>query len=195
MAGNASDKEPLIFLSYTRKDIARVRNLYKRLKEAGYKPWLDLEDLDVGDEWGLKVKETLERAPLFISCLSNHSVSHEGVVQWEIREALEIAKQKINIYFLPVRLDDCKVPTQIKKYHWVNLYEDDGFEKLLAAVRKGKPEAARREMGRILRHYGDTGWAERARRILRELEKPGEDSRQGQRRGLTPQNMTPIIPL
>jgi hypothetical protein len=137
MADDTKRKEPLIFISYTRRDVAQARELYKRLKEAGYKPWMDLEDLIVGDKWELKVRETMEKAPLFISCLSNYSVNHEGRIWWEIREALEIAKTKIDIYFLPVRLDECEVPPEIKTYHYVSLYEENGFEKLLNAVHKG----------------------------------------------------------
>jgi len=129
----------LIFLSYARKDIAAVRELYHQLKTAGYTPWMDVEDLLPGEEWELLVKQTIERAPFFVACLSTHAVSHEGVVQMEFKEALEIAKKKLssNIYFIPVRLDDCKVPPEMKKYNWLSLNDEDGFGKLLAAIREG----------------------------------------------------------
>ncbi len=134
-----SAERPILFLSYTRKDIAQVRELYSTLKRAGFRPWMDVEDLLPGEDWERVMKQTIEKAPFFVACLSTHAVSHEGVVQMEFREALEVAKRKLssNIFFIPARLDDCTVPEEMKKYNWVNLYEDGGLEKLLAAIREG----------------------------------------------------------
>jgi hypothetical protein len=131
--------KPTVFLSYARKDVANVRDLYRKLKHAGYRPWMDLEDLLPGEDWELVVKQTIEGASFFIACLSTHSVSHEGVIQMEFKEALEVAKRKLssNIFFIPVRLDDCVVPSEMKKYNWVSLHEEGGFEKLFAAIRIG----------------------------------------------------------
>jgi len=131
--------ETIIFLSYTREDAAKVRVLYKKLKTLGFSPWMDIEDLLPGENWRLVVKTMIEKAQFFIACLSQNAASHRGIVQTEFKEALEVAKQKLetDIHFIPARLDDCQVPQRMRKYNWVNLFEDDGFEKLVDAIKEG----------------------------------------------------------
>ena len=55
-------ENPVLFLSYARKDIAKVREVYHQLKRAGYRPWMDLEDLLRGEDWELVVKQTIEKS-------------------------------------------------------------------------------------------------------------------------------------
>jgi hypothetical protein len=47
----ANQKEPRIFLCHASDDKERVRELYRQLKEAGFRPWLDEEDLLPGQKW------------------------------------------------------------------------------------------------------------------------------------------------
>ena len=37
---------------------------------------------------------------------------------------------------IPARLEDCTVPDRLSKWHWVNLYEDGGYQKLVDALNK-----------------------------------------------------------
>ena len=40
------------------------------------------------------------------------------------------------IFIIPARLEDCKVPERLSKWHWVNLYKEGGIEKLVDALNK-----------------------------------------------------------
>jgi len=130
-------REPRIFLSYTRKDSATVRELYRKLKEVGYHPWMDIEDILPGEDWKKKIIETIQEVPFFLACLSTNSIDHRGMVQEEIKEALQVWRRKLDddIYFIPARLDDCKVPDALSKFNWVDLFEEKGFSRLLNAIR------------------------------------------------------------
>lgn len=72
---------PQIFLCYARKDEKPVAELYKKLSDAGFKPFMDTKDILPGEDWKQKLMNT-------------------------IREALDVWRQKLapDIYFIPVRL-------------------------------------------------------------------------------------------
>ena len=44
------------FLSYAHEDRLQVRELYDKLKAAGFDPWLDHEHLRGGQTWELEIK-------------------------------------------------------------------------------------------------------------------------------------------
>jgi len=68
--------------------------------------------------------------------LSNNSINKEGYVQKEIRLALDAADEKPEetIFLIPARLEDCKVPSRLGKYQWVDLFIAHGYERLLKSL-------------------------------------------------------------
>jgi hypothetical protein len=129
--------EPRIFLCHASEDKPRVAELYHKLKAAGYHPWLDKEDLLPGQDWRHEIEKVI-RDPynIVVVCLSCNSVTKRGVVQQEIKWALDVLDQtpEGTIYLIPARLEDCQVPDRLSKLHWVELFDPDGFEKLRQAL-------------------------------------------------------------
>src|SRR5262245_55883837 len=121
-----------IFLSYARQDQAKVDEIYLKLLHNGFTPWMDTKDLLPGEDWKRVVIKTIREAPFFLACISNSSINKRGVVQEELKEALEVWRQKLDddIYFIPIRLEKCEVPEPLAKFQWVDLFESNGFEKL-----------------------------------------------------------------
>ena len=134
---NEPSGKPRIFLCHAKEDKPRVRELYHQLKQAGYHPWLDKEDLLPGQDWRHEIEKII-RDPynIVVVCLSCNSVTKWGVVQQEIKWALDVLDQtpEGTIYLIPARLEDCQVPDRLSKRHWVELFEPDGFEKLKQAL-------------------------------------------------------------
>jgi hypothetical protein len=129
--------EPRIFLCHASEDKPRVQVLYHRLKEAGYHPWLDKEDLLPGQDWWEEIERIIrDRDNLIVVCLSCHSVTKKGMVQKEIERALDVLGEmpEGTIYLIPARLEDCRAPDRLSKLQWVNLFEPDGFDKLKQAL-------------------------------------------------------------
>ncbi|GIK39558.1 MAG: hypothetical protein BroJett011_33910 [Chloroflexota bacterium] len=129
--------QPRIFLCHASEDKPRVKELYYHLKDAGYHPWLDKFDLLPGQTWRREIEKII-RDPynLVLVCLSNNSITKRGVVQQEIKWALDILEQTPvgTIYLIPVRLEECQVPERLSELHWVNLFEPDGFKDLTRAL-------------------------------------------------------------
>jgi hypothetical protein len=128
-----------IFLSYAREDEEKVENLYQRLSDAGFKPWMDKKDILPGERWKSSIQIAIRRSDFFLACLSANSVNKRGFLQREIRDALDIWQEKLDsdIYLIPVRLEDCKVPANLCDFQWVSLFEEDGWTRLLQAIQVG----------------------------------------------------------
>jgi hypothetical protein len=128
-----------IFLCYARQDEEAVRELYQRLSTAGFKPWMDQEDIYPGEQWQASIERALERSDFFLACLSTHAISRRGFLQREIKGALDRWQERLHsdIYLIPARLEPREVPEVLRDFQWVNLYEERGWPRLLQALQVG----------------------------------------------------------
>lgn len=128
-----------VFLSYAREDLAKVEKLYQNLSYLDIQPWMDVRDILPGEQWKSSIQKAIRNADFFLACLSVNSVNKRGFVQKEIKDALEIWREKLSadIYLIPVRLDDCVVPDEVRDLQWVNLFEQGGWERLVQAIEVG----------------------------------------------------------
>ncbi len=133
-----------IFLAHASEDKPAVLALHERLKQAGYKPWLDKKDLIPGQNWRSVIPKAIADSQLFIACLSQRSIAKQGFVQREFKMALnQYADRPPNsIYLIPLRLDECDIPDlrqeeyglNLRDLHWLDYWEEDGFEQLERAI-------------------------------------------------------------
>ncbi len=124
----------LVFLCHTHGDKPAVRDLYHRLEEA---PWLDEENLLPGQEWRREIPKVVRKAHIVLVCLSRKSITRAGYVQTEIRTALDAAAALPpgSLYIVPARLEQCEVPDELAQYHWVDLFQERGYERLMRTLR------------------------------------------------------------
>lgn len=132
---------PQVFLSYASEDRVIVQSLYERLTSAGYRPWMDKMDILPGQDWMESIRSAIKRSDFFLACLSPNSINKQGVLQEELKLAMEIWREmkKKDIYLIPVRFTDCDVPSNINHLQWVDLFQPDGFPKLEKSLRKKNP--------------------------------------------------------
>jgi hypothetical protein len=126
-----------VFLCHASQDKPVVRDLYHHLlAEDWINPWLDEEELLPGQDWNLEIEKAVESADAVIVCVSSISAKKEGYVQRELRRVLDIAQEKLEgaVFVLPVRLDDCELPRQLRDRQFVNYFPESQraivFEKL-----------------------------------------------------------------
>jgi hypothetical protein len=126
-----------VFLCHSSGDKPAVRSLYQRLKSDGFKPWLDEENLVAGQDWDREIRRAVRISDVVVVCLSRFSITKEGYVQKEIRQALDVAQEKPpgTIFIIPVRLEACTVPEPLNLWHWVDYFTDNGHDRLLRALR------------------------------------------------------------
>ena len=133
-----SDKKLLVFLSHASQDKVKVRNLFKRLHEDGFDPWLDEERLLPGQDWNLEIEKALRASDAILLCFSASSVAKEGYIQKEYKRAMKYLEEKPEgtIFIIPVRLDNCEVPYFLKHLQWVDLFSNEDYELIMKALRR-----------------------------------------------------------
>ncbi|MGB8770584.1 MAG: TIR domain-containing protein [Candidatus Korobacteraceae bacterium] len=125
-----------LFLCHSSDDKQEVRNLHRSLRNDGFEPWLDEEDLLAGQNWKVEIPKAVRKSDVVLVCLSQRSTTKEGYVQKEIKLALDVAEEKPEgrIFVIPVRLSDCSLPERLSHLQSVNLFEGDGYDKLKRAL-------------------------------------------------------------
>ena len=134
---NETTRPLKVFLCHASGDKPAVRDLYKRLLAEGVDAWLDQEKLLPGQNWRVEIPRAVREADVVVICLSNKSITKEGYIQKEIKFALDSADEKPEgtIFLIPARLEECAVPEQLGHWQWVDLFEENGFVRLLRSLK------------------------------------------------------------
>lgn len=64
-----------VFISYSRQDEEKARNLYDTLTAIGLNVWYDRKNLATGDRWLEKIKRSIESTKFFIAMVSDRMIS------------------------------------------------------------------------------------------------------------------------
>jgi hypothetical protein len=123
----ANPTSKTVFISYAREDVQSAERLYKDLEDAGLKPWLDKEAILPGYKWKLAIYQAIKNSRFFIPLFSSRSAEKIGYVQNELKYAIDVSKSfpEKDVYIIPARLDDCKIPDEIEtEIQSVDLFPD-----------------------------------------------------------------------
>ena len=109
---------------------------------------MDKKDILPGETWTYSIQKAIQRSDFFLACLSANSIKDRGWVQREIKQALDVLQgmSDRDIYLIPVRLEDCRVPERLRDIIWVDLFgefEETGWTELVEAI---QASTDRREM-------------------------------------------------
>jgi hypothetical protein len=126
-----------VFICHASADKLKVHELYAYLRRRGIQPWLDTKNLLPGQTWQVEILRALETSDAIIICLSKGSVDKEGYVQKEIKFALDKALEipEGHIFLIPARLEECDIPRSLSSYHWVDLFDESSYKKLMKSLR------------------------------------------------------------
>lgn len=134
-----------IFLSYAYEDRKRVIGISDRLSKAGYQTWMDVQNLQPGQDWDVEIKKALRKSDFILIFLSKNSIRKSGYLQKEIKSALRLREQKPTdaIYIIPIMLEPVKkAPDYLQDIQWLDLSKTNAWEKLLQALREGEKRGA-----------------------------------------------------
>jgi WD40 repeat protein len=125
-----------VFLCHAHADRDPVRGLYARLTKDGVDAWLDKEKLLPGADWEYEIRQAVRESDIVVVCLSKQ-FKQKGFRQREVQIALEEAslQPEGEVFIIPARLEECETLQSLRKWHWVDLFEDDGYERLMRALR------------------------------------------------------------
>src|ERR1044072_621421 len=108
-----------VFLSHSKKDIAKVRMLAERLRENDINVWFDEWVIKPGDDIYLALERGLEAARVQVLCLSSNALSSDWVT---LERSTVLFRDPTNSSrrFVPILLDDCDLPDSIKRYRYLD---------------------------------------------------------------------------
>ncbi|HVU15170.1 MAG TPA: toll/interleukin-1 receptor domain-containing protein [Phototrophicaceae bacterium] len=124
--------EPTIFMSHSSKDREFTNGLAKRLHEANFHCWIDLDDIPDGSTWPREIEKAITACDAMIVVMSKHGresewVERETLVAMDLRKPLFIA-----------RIDDTPLPIHLinRQYTDFRARPDAAIKKLIAALQK-----------------------------------------------------------
>ncbi|HLG95031.1 MAG TPA: toll/interleukin-1 receptor domain-containing protein [Bryobacteraceae bacterium] len=134
-----AQNSPRIFIAYVEEDLPSARKLYAAFESRGFRPWLDKKKLMPGQNWPRAIEDAIRTSDFFVACFSRRSTTKRGSFHSELRYALTCAARVPldEIFFIPVRFQDCLVPVSItKSIQYVDMFPDweTGLNKILAIV-------------------------------------------------------------
>jgi hypothetical protein len=132
------------FLSYAKSNRFIVREFASRLKSTGWiDPWYDEEDILPGQLWQDSVVHAVRHSHAVIIFLSRVAIASEGFFQKELTLALDTAAEKPEgtIFIIPMRLNDCDVPSRLRQYQYVDYFGSEPhkeivYTSLIASLRR-----------------------------------------------------------
>ncbi|MFN8529214.1 MAG: toll/interleukin-1 receptor domain-containing protein [Anaerolineae bacterium] len=123
---------PYIFLSHSRKNTVLLEEFVKALTEAGYKVWVDTEDIAAGSRWVREIKKAVDGCAAMVVLLTTESAESK----WVERETLRA--DEIDKPLLVARLDDAEIPFWLTNVQALDFRKDHtaGFARLIKQLGK-----------------------------------------------------------
>jgi hypothetical protein len=127
-----------IFISYARENLKDAKKLFGDLKQHGFDPWLDEENLLAGQDWRQSIRKAIKNSDYVVILLSSISISKRGFVQVEQKRALETAEEfpDFESFIIPVRINECEIPFSLENLQCADLFPDyeKGLNKIIRAL-------------------------------------------------------------
>ncbi len=129
-------KSRRIFLGYIEENRHEVEQIYRRLKDEGLDPWMDRFEVMPGMAIGPSLERAVREAGMFLAFFSKKAEDRQGWWKRLLEQSLN-SKESSNstIPIIPVLLEPCAIPNELKDIQAARLYEPGGFENLLSALR------------------------------------------------------------
>jgi len=136
----ASEKQNLVFISYSRNNKDFALELAKELRASGFNIWFDLLDIPTGTRWDDEIERALEQCEIFMVILTPSSTKSDNVKD-EIGYAIDSGKR-----ILPILLKDANVPLRLRRFQHVDFTDishNEGIDRARQLLRKLIDESAR----------------------------------------------------
>lgn len=135
-----------VFLSYSSKDKAVVREIAKRLRNDKVRVWFDEWEIRPGDSIPAKIEEGLEQSRVLMLCMSENAFGSDWAQlesgTFRFRDPLNKERR-----FLPIRLDDVQIKGSLAQFlsiNWRSTDRGSEYANLLEACRSAHKSQSNR---------------------------------------------------
>lgn len=108
-----------LFISYSHKDTETVTSIVQKLALCGYKVWMDVKDINPGDDYTLKISEGVHSSDVYVVFLTKASVESRYVnveLSWAVNRAVNEPQFKI----IPILLEKTSIPDVISHLDFID---------------------------------------------------------------------------
>ena len=112
-----------VFISYSRRDIDFVRDLFGQLQAHDREPWADWQDIPPTADWLAEIYRGIEAANTFLFLVSPDSVASE-ICTLEIEHAVKHNKRLVPVVWQEVE----NIHSSMSTHNWIFLRLEDDFE-------------------------------------------------------------------
>lgn len=114
-----------VFISYTREEQQRVRQLVAALERRGRQVWVDWGSIPPSAEWKAEVFSGVEGADVFVVLLTR-AYSQSGACAEELAHAVSHSKRMVPIAV--ENLEGPEVPLELARINWLWWHVEDDVE-------------------------------------------------------------------
>ena len=126
-------KNPLVFISYSRRDSGFVRRLVERLRAVGINTFYDEADIAVGESLVEALDQAVRRAKYLLVVMSPDYFSSTWATK-ELEIALNQEFEKGETKVLPLLYRDCEIPALLQSKLWADVRTDHAFEQAFPRI-------------------------------------------------------------
>ena len=111
--------KPKIFISYSRREVGFVDDLYGHLEKEGYQAWLDYRSMVPGKPWKEQIYQGISEAKVVLLVVSKASIASDNVeMEWK-----SVLKEKGKRIILLI-FETMDLPPELENFEWVDFRED-----------------------------------------------------------------------
>ena len=149
----------VVFISYSRRDLAFLNRLEAALQARGVKTLVDRAEIEVGERWFARLQDLISKAETIVFVLSPDSVRSK-VCADEVDYGTHLGKR-----FIPVvarAVEDASVPAALGELNYVFLDDEATYEanvdRLVTAIRTDLGwMRSHAELGRLAEEWNEAG--------------------------------------
>lgn len=129
---NSLSTKPLVFLSFSFKDVEFAEEIERILHESSIRTWMATREIKPEDDWQLKVKEILQVCDYFLAIVSRSSNESQWT-QWEFQMAIQNEKNLNKPIVIPILMEYVNIPNYLKHRQSVDfrLYSKNNADKII----------------------------------------------------------------
>lgn len=129
------ESRPKIFISYAERDTEVANSILDRLRQAGFEPWNTPIESDSVNSLKSAIRNRIDSSD-YIVILISQAALNSAWVQYEMEQAVSKEWSQREIMVLPIKIEQCKLPSFLKKFQWLDLSEnfEIGLEKMIVLL-------------------------------------------------------------
>lgn len=124
-----------VFISHRGPDKVLAEKLAGAVRSAGHKVWLDIWEINVGDQIVGRMNEGIAGAAYVVMCYSSAGTAPWFNIEWLSALARQLSGEPVKV--LPVRLSGTDAPAILRGTKYADLITDwnQGIQDLLNAIK------------------------------------------------------------